>query len=131
VVVVGNGMAGMRTVEELVARAPDRLDITVMPKSPFNLPAGTRSTDIHLIAGNHTTAIDPVTRRVALADGAPVPYDKLLLATGSKPLTPPIPGLDFANVRALRDIADVEAMIEAARNHRRAAARSGSKRRGD
>ena len=54
------------------------------------------------------------------ADGATVPYDKLLLATGSKPLAPPIPGLDFANVRAFRDIADVEAMIEAARNHRRA-----------
>jgi nitrite reductase [NAD(P)H] large subunit len=55
----------------------------------------------------------------------------LLLATGSKPLAPPIPGLDFANVRAFRDIADVEAMIEAARNHRRAAACSGSQRRGD
>src|SRR5437764_5181976 len=59
---------------------------------------------------NHAPAIDPVTRRVALADGATVPYDKLLLATG---LAPPIPGLDFANVRAFRDIADVEAMIEA------------------
>jgi NADPH-dependent 2,4-dienoyl-CoA reductase/sulfur reductase-like enzyme len=50
---------------------------------------------------NHATAIDPVTRRVALADGATVPYDKLLLATGSKPLAPPIPGLDFCQCARL------------------------------
>ena len=130
----------MRTVEELVARAPDRFDITVIGGEPHpsynrillsSVLAGERTLaeiviqpsswyekhSIHLIAGNHATAIDPVTRRVALPDGATVPYDKLLLAM---PLAPPIPGLDFANVRAFRDIADVEAMIEAARNHRRA-----------
>ena len=115
-VVVGNGMAGMRTVEELVARAPDRFDITVIGGEPHpsynrillsSVLAGERTIaeiviqpsswyakhSIHLIAGNHATAIDPVTRRVALADGATVPYDKLLLATGSKPLAPPIPAL--------------------------------------
>jgi nitrite reductase (NADH) large subunit len=95
-VVVGNGMAGMRTVEELVARAPDRFDITVIGGEPHpsynrillsSALAGERTLaeiviqpsswyekhGIHLIAGNHATAIDPVTRREALADGATVP----------------------------------------------------------
>jgi nitrite reductase (NADH) large subunit len=142
-VVVGNGMAGMRTVEELLSRAPDRFDITVIGAEPqpnysrillSSVLAGEKTLDeivinspswydqhgIRLIAGNRVTAIDRVARRVALADGAAIPYDKLLLATGSKPLAPPIPGLGLPNVRAFRDIADVEAMIEAARSHRRA-----------
>ena len=52
---------------------------------------------------------------------APYPYDKLLLATGSKPLAPPIPGLELPGVCAFRDIADVETMIDAAaRSTRRA-----------
>jgi NAD(P)H-nitrite reductase large subunit len=109
---------------ELVARAPDRFDITVIGGEPHpsynrillsSVLAGERTLaeiviqpsswyekhGIHLIAGNHATAIDPVTRRVALADGATVPYDKLLLATGSKPLAPPIPGLDFCQCARL------------------------------
>jgi nitrite reductase (NADH) large subunit len=73
-----------------------------------------------LIAGNRAAAIDRAARTVALADGTAVPYDKLLLATGSRPLAPPIPGLGLPNVRAFRDVADVEAMIAAARNDRRA-----------
>src|SRR5207302_5002591 len=52
--------------------------------------------------------------------GGTLPYDKLLLATGSKPLAPPIPGLGLPGVRAFRDIGDVEAMIAAAETHRRA-----------
>ena len=51
---------------------------------------------------------------MTLASGETVGYDKLLLATGSKPLAPPIPGLGLPGVRAFRDIADVEAMIAAA-----------------
>jgi nitrite reductase (NADH) large subunit len=142
-VVVGNGMAGMRTVEELLARAPGRFDITVIGAEPgpnYNrillsaVLAGEKARDeivinpcswydehgIALIAGNRVTAIDRTARCVTLADGAVLPYDKLLLATGSKPLAPPIPGLRLPNVRAFRDVADVEAMIEAARSHRRA-----------
>jgi len=142
-VVVGNGMAGMRTVEELLSRAPCRFDITVVDAEPhpnynrillsavlagektldeiiINSPAWYDQHGIVLIAGNRATAIDPVARRVTLADGNAIFYDKLLLATGSKPLAPPIPGLGLPNVRAFRDIADVEAMIEVASDHRRA-----------
>jgi nitrite reductase (NADH) large subunit len=142
-VVVGNGMAGMRAVEELLARAPDRFDITVVgaePRPNYNrillsaVLAGEKTLDeivitpnswydqhgIRLIAGNRATAIDRAGRTVALADGSSVRYDKLLLATGSKPLAPPIAGLGLPNVRAFRDVDDVEAMIAAARSDRRA-----------
>jgi nitrite reductase (NADH) large subunit len=136
-IVVGNGMAGMRAVEELIARTPDRFDITVVGAEPhpnYNrillsaVLAGEKTLDeivanprgwydehgIRLIAGNRATAIDRAGRTVALADGTVLPYDTLLLATGSKPLAPPIPGLDLPNVRAFRDIADAQAMIAAA-----------------
>jgi len=142
-VVVGNGMAGMRAVEELLSRAPDRFNITVVGAEPHpnynrillsSVLAGDKTLDeivinsrswygengICLIAGNRATAIDRMARQVVLADGTTIPYDKLLLATGSKPLAPPIPGLGLPNVRAFRDIADVEAMIEAAKSDRRA-----------
>jgi nitrite reductase (NADH) large subunit len=136
-VVVGNGMAGMRAVEELIARAPDRFEITVIGAEPhpnYNrillsaVLAGEKTLDeivvnprgwyaerdICLLAGARATAIDRAARTVALADGTSLPYDKLLLATGSKPLAPPVPGLAFPNVRAFRDIADAQAMIAAA-----------------
>src|SRR6516165_11939387 len=142
-VVIGNGMAGMRTVEELLARAPRCFDITIIGAEPhpnysrillssvlagektfdeivLNTPAWYRENGICLIAGKRATAIDRTTRRVILADGSTVFYDKLLLATGSKPLAPPIDGLGLPNVRAFRDIADVEAMIGTANSKKRA-----------
>jgi nitrite reductase (NADH) large subunit len=137
-VVVGNGMAGMRTVEELLARAPDRYEITVIGAEPHpnysrillsSTLAGEKAFDeivlnprswydergIRLLAGTRVTAIDRSMQRVVLADGSAMPYDKLLLATGSRPVAPPLPGLGFANVRAFRDIADVDAMVDAAK----------------
>jgi nitrite reductase [NAD(P)H] large subunit len=142
-VVVGNGMAGMRAVEELIARAPDRFAITVIGAEPhpnYNrillsaVLAGEKTLDeivvnprewyvehgIRLISGQRATAIDRAAGTVVLADGTALPYDKLLLATGSKPLAPPIPGLGFPNVRAFRDIADAEAMIAGAQHGGRA-----------
>jgi nitrite reductase (NADH) large subunit len=142
-VVVGNGMAGMRAVEELLARAPHRFAITVIGAEPHvnysrillsAVLAGEKSLGeivinardwydrhgIRLLAGTRAEAIDRGSREVVLAGGGAVPYDKLLLATGSRPLAPPIPGLGLPNVRAFRDIADVEAMIAAAGRGRRA-----------
>src|SRR5580704_14809984 len=142
-VVVGNGMAGMRAVEELLSRAPDRYDTTVVGAEVHtnynrillsSVLAGDKTLDeivinprswydehgIRLIAGNRATAVDRSGRKVTLADGSVIPYDKLLLATGSRPLAPPIPGLGLPNVRAFRDIADVEAMIGATKTARRA-----------
>jgi nitrite reductase (NADH) large subunit len=142
-VVVGNGMAAMRTVEELLARAPERYAITVVGAEPHpnynrimlssvlagektvadivvNPRSWYREHRIELIAGQPVTAIDPAARTATVAGRPPIRYDRLLLATGSKPLAPPIPGLALPGVRAFRDIADVEAMIAASRRHRRA-----------
>lgn len=142
-VVVGNGMAGMRTVEELLKIARDRFEITVFGAEPHpnynrillsSVLAGEKSLDeivindrawyadngITLHAGDPVVDIDPATRTVTAASGLTVRYDRLLLATGSKPLMPPLPGLTLPGVVAFRDIADVEAMMTATKNHRRA-----------
>jgi nitrite reductase (NADH) large subunit len=142
-VVVGNGMAALRTLEALLARAPRRYAVTVIGAEPhpgYNrillsaVLAGEKTLDrivthprgwyaehgVDLHAGARATAIDRRAKTVSIAGGATLPYDKLLLATGSNPLAPPVPGLDLKGVHAFRDIADVEAMIAASRRHRRA-----------
>jgi nitrite reductase (NADH) large subunit len=142
-VVVGNGMAAMRTVEELLARAPDRYAVTVIGAEPHanynrimlsSVLAGEKTVDdivinprawydehgVNLLAGRVVTAIDLVAKTVSINGVGAVAYDKLLLGTGSKPLAPSIPGLHLPGVRAFRDIADVEAMIAASGRHRRA-----------
>lgn len=141
-VVIGNGMAGMRTVEELLKRT-GRYQITVFGAEPHtnynrimlsSVLAGDKSIDeivinrrewydehgIELITGDAAISIDPAAKTVTSASGLTVRYDKLLLATGSKPLAPPIPGLKLPGVCAFRDIADVEKMIAASQTHRRA-----------
>ena len=142
-VVVGNGMAGMRTVEELLKLDPARYDITVFGAEPhpnydrimlssvlagekqvddivINPRAWYEDNDIVLHAGDSVTAIDPKARTVTAASGLTVPYDRLLLATGSRPIVPPIPGLNLPGVCAFRDIADVDTMIAAAGTFRKA-----------
>jgi nitrite reductase (NADH) large subunit len=142
-VVVGNGMAAMRTVEELLRRDPDRYDITVIGAEPHpnynrimlsSVLAGEKTVEdivingyewylenrVGLLTGETVTAIDPAGKTVTLAGGDTLGYDRLLLATGSKPLAPPIPGLGLPGVHAFRDITDVDAMIAAAGKYHRA-----------
>jgi nitrite reductase (NADH) large subunit len=142
-VVIGNGMAGMRTVEELLALAPARYDVTVFGAEPHpnynrimlsSVLAGEKRVDdiiintrewyaengITLHIGDPAVSIDRTARTVTSASGLVAPYDKLLLATGSKPLMPPLPGLDLPGVVAFRDIADVERMLGAAEAGQRA-----------
>ncbi|HEX6997683.1 MAG TPA: nitrite reductase large subunit NirB [Gammaproteobacteria bacterium] len=142
-VVVGNGMAGMRTVEELLALAPDRYDITVYGAEPYgnynrillspllaaektvddimlNRPEWYAERGIALHAGDPVVRIDRARRRVIARSGRESPYDRLLLATGSNPIVLPVPGADLPGVVSYRDIADVDRMIEAARPGRRA-----------
>ncbi len=140
-VLVGNGMAGIRTLEELLKLAPELYDITVFGAEPHpnynRIPlspvlAGEQTLDeivlnplawyaehgITLHLGCNVQAVDRVRRTVTAthADGSTVtaPYDRLLLATGSKPFMLPVPGADLAGVLAYRDIADTQAMIDAA-----------------
>ncbi|WP_454726546.1 MULTISPECIES: NAD(P)/FAD-dependent oxidoreductase [Cupriavidus] len=142
-VVVGNGMAGMRTVEELLKLAPDLYDITVFGAEPHgnynrillspvlagektiaDIMLNTREwyaqNGIELLAGDPVVAIDRARRLVRSQAGREVRYDRLLLATGSKPFIIPVPGHQLDGVIAFRDIQDVETMLAAARDHRRA-----------
>ncbi|MFZ5465648.1 MAG: nitrite reductase large subunit NirB [Pseudomonadota bacterium] len=142
-VVIGNGMAGMRTVEHLLRLAPGRYAITVIgsePRGNYNrillspVLAGEKAfadallhdlpwyaeQGIELIAGATVTAIDRE-RRCALTDkGQSIRYDRLLLATGSEPFMPPLPGIELPGVLGFRDLDDVQAMLDAARQHRHA-----------
>jgi len=142
-VVVGNGMAGMRTVEELLALAPDLYDITVFglePRVNYNrimlspVLAGEKTFDeillhprgwydehgITLHAGDPVVAIDRKRRVVRARSGKEVAYDRLLLATGSQPFIVPVPGADLAGVVGFRDLDDVDTMLQAARVGRHA-----------
>jgi nitrite reductase (NADH) large subunit len=142
-VVIGNGMAGMRTVEELLALAPGQYDITVFGAEPHGnynrillspVLAGEKSVDdimlntrewydangITLHAGDPVVHIDRRRRIVRARSGHQVRYDRLLIATGSKPFIIPVPGHELPGVLAFRDIADVESMLAAARDHRHA-----------
>ena len=146
-VMVGNGMAGVRTLEELLKIAPDLYDITVFGAEPhpnYNrimlspVLAGEQTLDeiilndwswytghgITLHAGCTVTGVDRVRRMVsATGPGGEVvtaEYDRLILATGSNPFILPVPGKDLAGVLAYRDIADTQAMIDAAATYRHA-----------
>lgn len=143
-VVVGNGMAGMRAVEELLRLAPEAYDITVFGAEPHGnynrilLPpvlAGEQRPEdiilhgpewyaqhgIKLHSHDPVVAIDRRRRVVRSAAGVETGYDRLLLATGSSPIILPIPGKSFPGVVTFRDLADVESMLRAARQFRTAA----------
>ena len=136
-VMIGNGMAGVRTLEELLKIAPDLYDITVFGAEPhpnYNrillspVLAGEQTLDeivlnplswyedngITLHLGKTVTSIDRIGRKVVADDGTEAGYDRLLIATGSTPFILPVPGKELDGVIAYRDIADTTAMIEAA-----------------
>jgi len=142
-VVVGNGMAGMRAVEELLKMAPDLYDITVFGDEPYpnynrimlspvlaneqtidDIILNTREWyaehNITLRTSARINKIDRKNRVVYAEDGSSAEYDRLLLATGSKPFMLPIPGSDLQGVLGYRDIKDTNDMIEAAKTHKHA-----------
>ncbi len=143
-VVIGNGMVGMRVVEELLELAPDAYEITVFGAEPhphYNrillspLLAGERRVEeiilhppewyatqgVMLHTGDPVVAIDRRRRIVKSAAGREVPYDRLLIATGSRPVALPIPGADLPGVVAFRDLCDVQSMLGAAERYTKAA----------
>lgn len=142
-VVVGNGMAGMRVVEELLKIAPDIYNITVFGDEPYPnynrimlSPVLANEQTINDIILNtrewyaennitlHTSArinkIDRKHRIVYAEDGTSAEYDRLLIATGSKPFMLPILGADLQGVLGYRDIKDTNDMIEAAKHYKHA-----------
>ena len=141
--VIGNGMAGIRTLEELLKIAPDKYEITVFGAEPhpnYNrillspVLAGEqtikdivlndwdwyRDNGIRLITGRRVTDIHRTRRELTTDDGQSYPYDRLLIATGSNPFILPIDGNTLPGVISYRDIADTEAMIDAARRYKKA-----------
>ena len=136
-VVVGNGMAGCRAVEEILKRAPNRYEIAIFGAEPrvnynrimlspvlagektyediiINDEAWYRDNGITLHAGRAVTAIDPAAKLVRAEGGLEVPYDVLILANGSDPIRLPLPGADLKGVVTFRDLDDVGAMLAAA-----------------
>lgn len=142
-VLIGNGMAGMRTIDELFKLAPDKYEITVFGAEPHGnynrimlspVLAGDKTIDdivthnidwyeehdITLYTKTTVTQIDRKNKLVIADNGVTVPYDKLLLATGSNPFMLPLPGNDLKGVISFRDINDVNEMIHAAKTHKKA-----------
>ena len=146
-VMVGNGMAGVRSLEELLKLTPDLYDITVFGAEPhpnYNrillspVLAGEQTLDeivlndwawykdngITLHAGWTVTEVDRTCRMVharnAQGETMSEHYDRLILATGSNPFILPLPGKDLPGVLAYRDIADTQAMIDAAAQYKHA-----------
>jgi len=146
-VMIGNGMAGVRSLEELLKIAPDLYEITVFGAEPhpnynrillspvlageqkleeiiLNDWAWYQDNGITLHAGYTVTDVDRVKRVVhasnAQGETISAEYDRLILATGSNPFILPVPGKDLKGVLAYRDIADTEAMIEAAAKYKHA-----------
>jgi nitrite reductase (NADH) large subunit len=136
-VVIGNGMVGQRLLDRLVAESSD-FDITVMCEEPraaydrVQLSAffsGKSAEDLSLVASDFfddhgitvhfsdkAVAIDRAAHSVTTATGRVLSYDKLVLATGSYPFVPPVPGRDRAGCFVYRTIEDLEAIREAAKS---------------
>jgi len=138
-VVIGNGMAPGRALEKLFEAAPGAYDVTIFNAEPrvnydrimlSPLLSGEKSFEqivIHgdgwyvkhnvtLYKGSTITAIDRAAKTVTSARGLTVPYDKLLIATGSQPIIIPVPGHRLAGVLSYRDLDDVQAMLLAAQS---------------
>lgn len=142
-VLVGNGLAGMRCLEDLLDMAPDRYDITVIGEEPWGnynrimlspVLSGEKTIEdimlhphswyqskkINFIADDPAVKIDRPRKKVYTQKGQVVDYDRLILATGSKPFIPPISGTDLTGVISFRDIYDVNTMLDYCKNKKNA-----------
>lgn len=142
-VVIGNGVAAMRTLEELLDLAPQAYEIVVFGAEehhPYNrvllssllagekrgedivthAPSWFEERGITLHRGDPIVRIDRARRRVHSSRGRELGYDRLLIATGSDPVVLPLPGKHLPGVMTFRDLEDVDAMLAAAKTHRSA-----------
>ncbi len=133
-VVVGNGMAGVACVEQILKHAP-KFEITIFGDETHlnynrillsSVLAGEKAADeivlngiewyrkhgIELRLGVRITDIDPQRKTVTGDDGSETPFDKLLIATGSAPLIPPMDGVKKENVFVFRNLDDTRALLD-------------------
>lgn len=143
-VLIGNGMAGVKTIEEIFQVATEMFDITIIGEEPhpnYNrillskvLQGDTTVEDItlndwswyeenniRLLTNEKVVRIDPNEKIVYTNVGTSVPYDECILATGSNPFILPIPGADKEGVTTFRDIKDTDTMLEASKKYKKAA----------
>ena len=153
-VLIGNGMAGVRAIEELFKHnttddengkntGSDLYDITIIGAEPhpnynrimlspvlaseqtiddiiLNSLEWYEENNITLIKGDAVTEISRVKKAVITESGKEFPYDRLLIATGSNPFILPIPGADKEGVLGFRDIYDVDTMVQASKDYKKA-----------
>lgn len=141
---IGNGMAGVRCIEEILKIQPERFEVTVFGSEPHpnydriqlsNVLQGATTIDditindwnwykennITLFSGETVTNID-TTKQIIYSDAnREVAYDRLILATGSIPFILPIKGADKKGVTAFRNIEDCKKMIEYSKKNKKAA----------
>src|SRR6478609_3255468 len=143
-VLIGNGMAGVRAIEEVLKVSSEAFEITIFGSEPhpnYNrillskvLQGDTNVEDITLndwnwyqennitlYTGETVTSIDSIKKEVATNSGRVESYDELILATGSLPFILPIPGSDKKGVTAFRDIKDTDEMLQASQQYKKAA----------
>ena len=143
-ILIGNGMAGVRAIEEVLKLNRDEYEMTVFGSEPYPnynriqlstvLQGGTSVKDITLndhqwyednnitlFTGETVVSIDKERQVVTTDKGRIEPYDKLIIATGSNPFMLPLPGADKEGVTAFRNIKDCEQMIEYSKKYKKAA----------
>ncbi|MEH7107730.1 nitrite reductase large subunit NirB [Bacillus sp. JJ1764] len=142
-VMIGNGMAGVRTIEEILKLAPEQFEITIFGQEPHpnynriklsNILQGDTSfediiinpldwykeNNIELFTSESIVKIDVEAKKVISDKGREVSYDELIIATGSESFILPIPGADKQGVTGFRDVKDCEMMIKAAEQYKKA-----------
>lgn len=142
-VLVGNGMAGVNCIEQLLKLAPNRYDITIFGSEPhpnynrillssvlagdadmkdivINERSWYAENGITLHTSHTVTGIDTAKKKVTTDQGLTAEYDELIIATGSNAFMLPVPGADKEGVIAFRDIKDCEMMMDAAKQYKKA-----------
>lgn len=142
-VMIGNGMAGLRTIEEILERSDSQFDITIIGKEPYpnynrimlsnilqkkmtveetimNPYKWYEENNIQLIVNDPVETVDRSAQTVTTSKGVEVNYDICIFATGSSAFVLPIPGSDLPSVIGWRTIEDTERMIEIAKTKKKA-----------
>ncbi|MFZ7942639.1 nitrite reductase large subunit NirB [Neobacillus sp. 19] len=142
-VMIGNGMAGVRTIEEIIKLAPEQFEITIFGQEPYpnynriklsNILQGDtnfeeiiinpldwyKENNIQLFTGEAVEQIDLEAKCVISDQGREVEYDELIIASGSNSFILPIPGADKIGVTGFRDIQDCEMMIKSSKQYKKA-----------
>src|SRR5690554_1854196 len=142
-VLIGNGMAGVRCIEQVIKLNPNKFEITIFGSEPHpnynrimlsSVLAGDaelkdiiindwdwyKDNNITFYPGETITSMDTIAQTISSDKGRTLNYDELIIATGSLPFMLPIPGADKEGVIAFRDIKDCEAMVNASKKFKKA-----------